>query len=117
MQGLERVVDGDLDALIGPNKLTTLPTLRCVQPTGNGPLNRAFQQMASTGADASTAAKSRPDFMTPWSDPHSLATGILDDETYDWVEVRTLAHAHKQHTAKNTNARTLVHTRTQIRKL
>ena len=22
--------------------------------------------------------------MTPWADPHSLADGILDDETYDW---------------------------------
>jgi hypothetical protein len=22
--------------------------------------------------------------MTPWDDPHSLADGILDDETYDW---------------------------------
>lgn len=22
--------------------------------------------------------------MSPWADPHSLADGILDDETYDW---------------------------------
>ena len=25
--------------------------------------------------------------MTPWDDPHSLADGILDDETYDWLGV------------------------------
>jgi hypothetical protein len=23
--------------------------------------------------------------MRPWPDPHSLADGILDDETYDWI--------------------------------
>ena len=23
--------------------------------------------------------------MTPWEHPHSLADGILDDETYDWL--------------------------------
>ena len=25
--------------------------------------------------------------MTPWEEPHSLADGILDDETYDWLAV------------------------------
>jgi len=25
--------------------------------------------------------------MRPWPDPHSLADGILDDETYDWIAV------------------------------
>jgi threonine dehydratase len=25
--------------------------------------------------------------MTPWSGPHSIADGILDDETYDWLGV------------------------------
>jgi hypothetical protein len=27
------------------------------------------------------------ELMTPWDDPHSLADGILDDETYDWLGV------------------------------
>ncbi len=32
------------------------------------------------------AAQHREDFMWPWeTPPHSVATGILDDETYDWV--------------------------------
>ncbi len=25
--------------------------------------------------------------MTVWDDPHSIADGILDDETYDWLGV------------------------------
>ena len=25
--------------------------------------------------------------MTPWPGPHSIADGILDDETYDWIGV------------------------------
>ena len=32
------------------------------------------------------AAAHRSEFMWPWETvPHSLAHGILDDETYDWV--------------------------------
>lgn len=27
----------------------------------------------------------RPSVMKAWEDPHSIATGILDDETYDWA--------------------------------
>ncbi len=34
------------------------------------------------------AARHRSEFMWPWeSEPKSLATGILDDETYDWLAV------------------------------
>jgi threonine synthase len=25
--------------------------------------------------------------MVPWTNPHSIADGILDDETYDWIGV------------------------------
>ena len=32
-----------------------------------------------------SAASSKADFMFPWADPHSVASGILDDETYDWL--------------------------------
>ncbi len=32
------------------------------------------------------AASNRSEFMWPWEEePHSIATGILDDETYDWL--------------------------------
>ena len=34
---------------------------------------------------AKAAAKQRNAFMSPWENPHSVAFGILDDETYDWV--------------------------------
>ena len=34
------------------------------------------------------AARHRSDFMWPWEEtPHSVAHGILDDETYDWLAV------------------------------
>ena len=34
------------------------------------------------------AATQRSAFMRPWeTEPHSLATGILDDETYDWLAI------------------------------
>jgi threonine synthase len=34
------------------------------------------------------AAAHRSAFMQPWEEaPHSVATGILDDETYDWRAV------------------------------
>ncbi len=34
------------------------------------------------------AATHRSEFMRPWErEPHSLATGIIDDETYDWLAV------------------------------
>ena len=34
------------------------------------------------------AAANRPEYMWPWEQaPHSIATGILDDETYDWRAV------------------------------
>ena len=34
-----------------------------------------------------------PEVMVPWSDPVSLADGILDDETYDWIGVRRAVRA------------------------
>jgi threonine synthase len=38
------------------------------------------------GIDEAIAHRSQ--FMWPWeSAPHSIATGILDDETYDWAAV------------------------------
>lgn len=63
-----------------------VPSLECVQPEGNRPLNRAFEQMKALGVTkAEAAAKTRGSFMWPWAEPASVASGILDDETYDWV--------------------------------
>ena len=57
--------------------------LHAVQTAGCAPLARGWNRAA--GLD-------RPeqhwgDVMTVWDDPHSLADGILDDETYDWIGV------------------------------
>jgi len=51
------------------------------------------QAWSSTPVQASlrVAAQRRALFMWPWeSQPHSLAHGILDDETYDWFAVVSL---------------------------
>lgn len=66
-----------------------------VQTRGAHPLERAFRRLAdhvaagATPADAlAYAADHRSEFMWPWEEePHSVAHGILDDETYDWFAV------------------------------
>ena len=62
-----------------------IPALRTVQPTGNAPLARAFDRLQAERVSATAAAKRRDDFMSPWPEPQSVAHGILDDETYEWV--------------------------------
>lgn len=84
MQGFQRVVSGDLDGF-STQKITDLPTLKCVQPEGNNPLGRAFAKMSEAKVQSNVAAQNRNDYMFPWENPHSVAYGILDDETYDWV--------------------------------
>lgn len=54
--------------------------LMAVQAEGCAPLDRAWQLGA-------TAEHDWAEVMTPWRDPASLADGILDDETYDWIAV------------------------------
>lgn len=56
--------------------------LDLVQTEGGAPLARAW---AAIGEVPTAQLGARWDeFMTPWPNPHSLADGILDDETYDW---------------------------------
>lgn len=73
-----------------------IPRVHVVQTQGAAPLNRARarvqQRMADRGetADAALAyaAAHRSQFMWPWEEPpHSVASGILDDETYDWLAI------------------------------
>jgi threonine dehydratase len=72
------------------------PRVHTVQTQGAAPLRRAWElvQQRRSLAKASTeellreAAAHRSSFMWPWEAvPHSVATGILDDETYDWLAV------------------------------
>jgi threonine dehydratase len=58
-----------------------------VQTHGCAPLERAWHMAATTGGTANAGSR-WAECMWPWeSEPASLADGILDDETYDWVAV------------------------------
>lgn len=72
------------------------PLIHPVQAATVAPLARAFERLAhrldtdapSSALDLAWAAHHRSAFMWPWeTEPHSVATGILDDETYDWLAV------------------------------
>jgi threonine synthase len=76
--------------------LRPVPRVHVVQTQGAAPLARAWarlqQRMARPDESADTAlayaAAHRSQFMWPWEEPpHSVASGILDDETYDWLAV------------------------------
>lgn len=65
--------------------LPRLPRIHAVQ-TMASPLHRAWERVRERGLE--DAITHRSQFMWPWeTPPHSIATGILDDETYDWVAV------------------------------
>lgn len=69
------------------------PRLYPVQAEGCAPLRRAWDLLAP-GFDFDAAAAEPDRYMWPWEDePASLATGILDDVTYDWLPLlqRTVA--------------------------
>ena len=72
--------------------LRQLPRLHTVQTEGAWPFKRAWdrlqEELRTLGElDAlERATKHRSEFMWPWEKtPHSIAHGILDDETYDWL--------------------------------
>jgi threonine synthase len=78
--------------------LSRLPRIHTVQTASAHPLERAYARVraalpaAPRPADIDTAlrraAANRAAYMWPWEQtPHSIATGILDDETYDWRAV------------------------------
>ncbi len=72
-----------------------MPVVDTVQTEGAAPLARAYgrvRERIAAGmptADALRyAATHRSEYMWPWeAEPHSIAHGILDDETYDWFAV------------------------------
>jgi threonine synthase len=86
------------DEAVALNALDRAPRIHTVQTTGGHPLERAYQRVhdrltASPSASdidhaLHDAARHRSAFMWPWEEePRSIATGILDDETYDWRAV------------------------------
>ena len=85
---------GHLDAIyvqVGGGALATavgmaMPdvTLYPVQAQGCAPLRRAWDLLAPD-FDFAAAAANPTNYMWPWDEPQSYATGILDDVTYDWL--------------------------------
>jgi threonine synthase len=71
--------------------LPSAPRVDTVQTAGAWPLKRAFDAIAGPGDAARAlhfASHHRSAFMWPWEEePRSIAHGILDDETYDWLAV------------------------------
>jgi len=77
--------------------IPTSPRLHTVQTEGAWPLRRAFDAVVNRCENAGPgairraldyAAHHRSEFMWPWEhEPSSIAHGILDDETYDWLAV------------------------------
>jgi threonine synthase len=66
------------------------PRIDTVQTESAWPLKRAFDAVVARGGSTALryAALHRSEFMWPWeTEPHSVAHGILDDETYDWLAV------------------------------
>jgi threonine synthase len=78
--------------------LEAMPRFHTVQTESAWPLKRAFDLIsgrlgsqpgrAQVREALAYAAAHRSEFMWPWETlPHSIAHGILDDETYDWLAV------------------------------
>jgi hypothetical protein len=60
------------------------PAVFAVQTEGCAPFDRAVREVGDE--DLASAVRHRSDAMWPWQpEPRSAATGILDDETYDWA--------------------------------
>ena len=75
-------------AALGP--LERVPRVWAVQAQQCAPFDRAWSQIptaASVDERLSLAEQHAEQLMTPWPDPSSAATGILDDVTYDWLGV------------------------------
>jgi len=77
--------------------LPAAPRVDTVQTGAAWPLKRAYDAVTARSGGAGPeevrralryAARHRSRFMWPWEhEPHSIAHGILDDETYDWLAV------------------------------
>jgi threonine synthase len=71
--------------------LAAMPRIDTVQTAGAWPLKRAFDAVGTRGEAEGAlrfASHHRSAFMWPWEEePRSVAHGILDDETYDWLAV------------------------------
>jgi threonine synthase len=72
---------------LGP--LPETPAVWAIQAEGCAPFDRAWRQLPD-GSDIDqrlALAEANQSLMTPWDNPESAATGILDDVTYDWLGI------------------------------
>ena len=76
--------------------LDNVPKVCAVQAEGCAPFDKAWKGLPQETTDQEKidyAISNAATLMSPWEKPESLATGILDDITYDWIGVVTaLAH-------------------------
>jgi threonine dehydratase len=75
-----QVGGGALAACVGAG-LGPRVRLDTVQAEGCAPLAAAWDRLVGR----EHPERDWPEVMTAWPDPQSLADGILDDETYDWI--------------------------------
>ena len=69
--------------------------LHAVQSEGCAPLVRAWQRFVELG-EPRHIGSTWSEVMWPWEQtPTSFADGILDDETYDWIDI--VGHMHSSH--------------------
>lgn len=95
-----------LSEAVAAGVLPKLPRIHAVQTEGAAPLARAYARVRAAvesslsiderrsaplraiGDALHRAARHRSAHMWPWeTEPRSIADGILDDETYDWLEI------------------------------
>jgi threonine dehydratase len=84
-----QVGGGAFAACIGAAFTSSSPTsiLHAVQAEGCAPLARAWRAAAAQPVGAVPIGRRWGELMTVWEQPRSIADGILDDETYDWLGV------------------------------
>ncbi len=77
-----------LDRAAPPARRRTVEPLAPVAAADRAERLRAFVATPQGAGELERTTRHRADVMWPWeSEPHSLAHGILDDETYDWYAV------------------------------
>jgi len=72
------------------NQIEKVPSIWAVQGEGCAPFNRAWEKIPKGESLKDTIKycyEHRSNLMEPWHNPTGLATGILDDITYDWMGV------------------------------
>lgn len=93
---LASAVIAGLREAVALGALPHMPRIHAVQTEGGHPLARAWERFeghrrdndTSVGETLAWATTHRSQLMWAWeTEPHSVAHGILDDETYDWLAI------------------------------